>query len=93
MITATMKNWSLGAKRRECVAPENPTPLLFGEIFGDAKGRFPDGASIRSSRIMGITNCGDYKVVETLNSSYAIYPNDIDLEYESTFPDAYKRLQ
>lgn len=43
-----------------------------GIIFGDRTGRFRDGASIRTSTVIGAEMVSGYVVLETLNSRYVI---------------------
>lgn len=56
MITATLKNWYF------------VDGVIFGDIYEDTKGRFKDGAHVRTSRILAITD----NVAQTLNSVYKL---------------------
>lgn len=55
-ITGTLQNWAKSGK------------VFYGEIYGDTKGRFPDGTPIRTSRVEDI----DGDTVYTLNSIYKL---------------------
>ena len=55
-ITGTLQNWAKSGQ------------VFYGEIYGDSKGRFPDGTPIRTSRVEEIV--GD--TVYTLNSIYKL---------------------
>ncbi|KTB88297.1 hypothetical protein AO069_06555 [Pseudomonas syringae pv. syringae PD2774] len=43
-----------------------------GIIFGDRTGRFRDGATVRTSTVIGAEMVSGYVVLETLNSRYVI---------------------
>jgi len=94
MNTATIKNWSTWDKGAGFSTPETALFCLVGDIYGDTLKRFTDGSRISTSAIRDIINCGDYKVLETKSGvKYAVYPGDVDPEYESRFPGAYERLR
>lgn len=63
-----------------------PDPLgMIGVIYGDDRGRFADGRSIRTSRKVASSTIEGYEVVQTLNSRYVIcswsgYSKDLYLE-------------
>ncbi|WP_122388410.1 hypothetical protein [Pseudomonas syringae group genomosp. 3] len=53
-----------------CVVPD---PLgMIGVIYGDDRGRFADGRSIRTSRRVASSTIEGYEVVQTLNSRCVI---------------------
>ncbi|MDC6379916.1 hypothetical protein BW687_006965 [Pseudomonas graminis] len=53
-----------------CAAAERMT--LIGIVFGDNRGRFKNGHSIRTSVVMERKLIHGYVIVETLNSRYVI---------------------
>jgi len=53
-----------------CVVPEPPG--MIGIIYGDDRGRFADGRSIRTSRKVASSTIKGYEVVQTRNSRYVI---------------------
>lgn len=55
--------------------------VVCGRIYGDTRGRFPDGQSIQTSRVKSING----NVVETLNSTYWV-DSWLDVEKPSTKP-------
>ena len=86
MNTATIKSWSFRLDLQD-------RSTLCGLIYGDTGTRFRDGEYITSSEIIAITDCGLYKKIETKNTVYKIYPDDIDPEYEKAFSGAYERIK
>ena len=54
--TAVLKNWSKVGQ------------VIYGDIYGDTKGRFPDGTYIRTSRVMEV----DEDFAYTMNSIYKL---------------------
>lgn len=87
-----VKNWSLFCDNDNgFTAPE----LLHHHLQGNVYGRtgFNDGDPINTSRIVGIEDKGDHKVVVTRTGSrYSVYPADVDPECEKQFPGYYERL-
>lgn len=87
-----VKNWSLFCDNdNRFTAPE----LLHYHLQGNVYGRtgFNDGDPINTSRIVGIEDKGDHKVVATRTGSrYSVYPADVNLECEKQFPGYYERL-
>jgi hypothetical protein len=53
-----------------CVVPEPPG--MIGVIYGDDRGRFANGKSIRTSRKVASSTIKGYEVVQTRNSRYVI---------------------
>lgn len=49
--------------------------VVWGDIYGDTKGRFPEGTWIHTSRIVepqDLTTLKEGMIVETLNSKYLL---------------------
>lgn len=44
-----------------------------GRVYGDKKGRFPDGSLIQTSPVLSETKRGSYLYVVTKNSRYKVY--------------------
>jgi|GEM_PF-2352844 len=93
MNTAIMKNWHISNTSDGFTAPELVKHTLVGEIFNDSAERFSDGDRIRTSAIQNIRILADHKIIETANTQYVIYPENIDHEYERQYPGAYERLK
>ncbi|UZJ58065.1 hypothetical protein OKW98_15740 [Pseudomonas sp. KU26590] len=53
-----------------CAAAEGVT--LIGIVFGDNRGRFKNGHSIRTSVVMGRQVIHGHVIIETLNSRYVV---------------------
>lgn len=60
--TYQMKNWE--------IVCNDTGSYVCGEVYG--RDDFVDGTNIRTSRIVGIQDFGDRKIVETLNSRYEL---------------------
>ena len=78
MISGTLKNAFL-------VETSDGKLVAVGNIFGDAKGRFDDGESIKTSYIISENN----NVIHTKNSSY-------EVEWSNTTPiswDSYIKMR
>lgn len=92
-VNAVVKNWSLLASTDTgFTAPE----LLHMHLQGNVYGRqgFCDGDPINTSRIVGIEDVGDHKVIITrTGSKYSVYPEDVDSDCEKQFPRYYERLR
>jgi len=88
-----VKNWSITSNfaKEPFKAPELKGNFLQGHVYGHSV--YPDGAGVKTSRIIGVVDCGDYKVVKTKNSEYRVYPKDVDLGAEAAFPNYYERLK
>lgn len=85
-----LKNWCMTSNQNGYMAPEFIRYQLVGEVYGHQ--RFDDGTQITTSSIIDITDCKTYKIVKTMNTEYVVYPNEVNEEYEKTFPNAFKRL-
>jgi len=72
MITAELRNW-----RRSHMGTFT---ILWGNVFGDTKGRFYDGTWIHTSIVRTIENKSDRLIVYTENSIYLCMK---DQEYNS----------
>ena len=73
------------------ISPE----LLHMHLQGNVYERvgFNDGDPINTSRIVGIEDAGDHKVIITRTGSrYSVYPGDVNPECEKQFPGYYERL-
>lgn len=55
-VTATLKNWKRVGQ------------VIYGDIYGDTKGRFVDGTNVRTSRIEEVVG----NTVYTANSIYEL---------------------
>lgn len=83
-----LRDWS--------VVTKNPYDLvekhyLQGRVYGHP--RFEDGTLVTTSRIEEIRVEGDYKEVTTRSGSiYYLHKNDVSVEYEKSYPNAYERL-
>lgn len=64
--------------------------VLWGLVMGNP--RFEDGTFIHTSTVLNIKDCGDHKEVETRNSIYCIYPDEILVAFKAESPDAYEKL-
>lgn len=64
--------------------------ILWGRVYGNPK--FPDGLVIHTSQVVGVKDCGDHKEVETMNSIYCIYPEEILDKFAAAYPDFYENL-
>lgn len=62
-ITGRLENWYMDPVGRN---------IIWGEIYGDKKGRFVDGAEIHTSDILDGSEIGVGKVIVTRNSSYLL---------------------
>jgi len=93
MNTATMKCWSVLSNQDGFKASELVIYNLQGYVYDDRRGKFSDGASIKTSAIRSVTDHGTHKIVSTRNTDYTVFPHDVDPEYEKKFPGAYERLQ
>ena len=88
----TMKCWGVITDQTGFKAPETVKQCLVGNIYNDS--RFANGDPVKTSAIHNIVDYGDYKEIETATGTkYAVYPDDIDPEYERQFPRAYERLR
>lgn len=65
--------------------------MLWGYVFGNPK--FPDKTFIHTSTLLNAVDCGDHKEVETKNSIYCIYPDEILPAFKSEQPDFYNTLE
>jgi hypothetical protein len=66
-------------------------PIVFwGLVMGNPK--FKDGTFIHTSTVLNIKDCGNHKEVETRNSIYCIYPDEILVAFKEENPDAYEKL-
>lgn len=61
-VTAELRNWYLGLYG-----------VYWGNIYGDIKGRWPDGRRIHTSSVRSVEDCGNHFLVITLNSVYKLY--------------------
>lgn len=87
-LEVTMKNWSVMANPFQ--APEVQVTFLQGNAFGHP--RFEEGSPVNTSRITGVTDHGEYKIVHTQNTDYRVTAADVDPDYEKLYPGAYSRL-
>ena len=85
-----VKNWFVTSNQDGFLAPELVRNYLCGNAYGHP--RFNDGDPITTSPIMGVADWNAYKIVETKNTEYIVYPEDVSKEYEKAFPDAFNRL-
>lgn len=69
-LTGTLENWFTYP------APQYDGYVVYGDIFGDSRGRFPDGMDIRTSLILceahPIDTLEKGVIVKTRNSSYKL---------------------
>lgn len=85
-----LKNWSVCQRGNEWMAPELWTNYLHGNVYGHP--RFEDGDPVSTSSIVDIKDGDGYKIVSTRNTDYVLRESEVDPEYESQYPGAYKRL-
>lgn len=72
-IVATTMKIDFGVQISGYLISVVPDPLgMIGVIYGDDRGRFADGRSIRTSRTVASSNIEGCEVVQTLNSRYVI---------------------
>ena len=85
-----LEEWSIGiGMDNPYQAPELQKIRLFGEIFNDEKGRFPDGSSISTSSIKDLNIKEGYGV--TRNTKYILgKPSD---SYVKWLEDNGKKLE
>ena len=83
-----LKNWSIPAD--PFIAPELQPTRLRGEAYGHP--RFLDGTRIDTSLVMTIERAEAHKIVRTANSTYLIYPADVDPEAEKQHPGYFERV-
>lgn len=89
---ALMKNWSLTAANvNPYKAPELISAKLRGDVYGHPK--FPDGTPVITSTILDVVNCGTYIIIETRNTNYKVFAENVDPEYERTYKDAFGGLR
>ena len=65
--------------------------ILWGCVFGNPK--FPDKTLMHTSTLLNIVDCGDHKEVETMNSIYCIYPDEILPTFAAMYPGFYEKLE
>lgn len=87
-----LKKWSVFVvNKSEFQAPELGVPHLQGDIYGDS--RFLDGTHVNTSRIVSISDCGDFKKAITRSGTeYILRESEVDAECEKQFPNYYQRL-
>ena len=87
-----MKNWSITQREVNLfTAPELINYRLQGNAYGHPN--FNDGTFVITSSIQDIINCNTYKIVETRNTNYKIYSEDVSPEYEEMYNDAFTKLK
>ena len=64
--------------------------IMHGNVYGNFK--FKDGTSIHTSNVVNIVGFSDHKEIETRNSIYCIYPEDVNKGFSSLYPDVYEKL-
>ena len=85
-----LENWSITAGTQNPFrAPEQYAPHLQGKVEGDE--RFPDGATITSTRIVLIEEV-DGEMIATTRSGTKYKLGNIDLGYAERYPQARERL-
>lgn len=85
-----LKNWFVTSNQDGWTPPECVSYFLSGNVYDHPN--FQDGDPITSSSIKNVIDCNTYKIVETKNTKYYVYPEDANPKYEQNFPDAFKRL-
>ncbi len=88
-----LKNWSVTSDINPYfAAPEMMRYHLQGDVYGHP--RFNDGDPVTTSRIIKISDKGDYKEAVTISGSvYELHREDVDKEAEKQFSDYYERLK
>ena len=64
--------------------------IMHGNVYGNIK--FKDGTAINTSNVENIVEFKDHKEIETKNSIYCIYPEDVNKGFSSLYPDVYEKL-
>lgn len=64
--------------------------IVQGNVYGNPK--FEDGTFIHTSDILEIYTEEDHLEIETRNSIYCIYPEDIDKDFKEYNPGYYEEL-
>jgi len=74
-----IKNWAL----------INPNRLN-GKVYNHTN--FADGDVVNTSSVINIIDCDTYKILETHNTNYKVFAEDVNEDYEKCYPNAYNRL-
>lgn len=74
-----LKNWSFYGYLFYLIAQ--------GNVYGNPK--FEDGTFIHTSNVVNIIDCGDHKEIETLNSIYCVYPDDVAKDFLADYLKAF----
>jgi hypothetical protein len=91
---AVLKNWSITVDPEDKFkAPEDTALVLQGKIYDDSREKFPNGSDIITSPIKSITEVDTHKEVSTRNTTYLIYPEDVNPAFEEEYPNAYSRIK
>jgi hypothetical protein len=69
-ITAELHNWE-----------RDPRNIFWGDIHGDTKERWKNGTRIHTSLVLEKLDCGDFFLIQTLNSIYKL-PKDKELKHD-----------
>jgi hypothetical protein len=80
LIDGTITNWLL------CTCPEGR--FIVGTIAADAKGRFKEGARMRTSLVITKGDILDGSVIETMNSRYQLGQRASDVSAADIFTAA-----
>lgn len=92
MQQAIMKNWAVATIME--INPYSPPELIKYKLMGNVykHPNHTDGTFVTTSSIQDIVDCGGYKIVKTRNTEYKIYPQDVDVNYENVYNNAFEKL-
>ena len=85
-----IKNWSITSNQNGSKAPESLKYYLNGNVYGSDK--FKDGTYVRTSAIQDVIKVDGCKQICTMNSTYHIFKDEVDSNYEKEFTDVYEKL-
>lgn len=81
-----IKDWCItvdNSPEMAYVAPEMRPRRVHGKVYGNEK--FEDGTFINTSTIQNIIFEQEVLVVKTNNSTYLLYPQEINVEYDEAY--------
>lgn len=90
-MAIVMKCWGVPIDPNNFAAPELQSYRLQGHVYNHP--RFEDGAAVTTSRIVAIRDAGDHLKVSTKNTTYEVYPDDVDPAAEAQHAGYYERLR
>lgn len=85
-----IKNWCITSNQNGFTSPENLKYYLNGDVYGNIK--FKDGTHVSTSSIQSVIELENCKQIYTRNSTYHVFKDEVNLDYEKEYPNAYERL-